>query len=172
MSKEEKNFKLTCNDLLLLPPPVTCQPIEFVLSPQRLGSCQDTPARIRDKAVTGWIPREDRRLRDTYASCQDSTSGRKKCRCSCQLSGFQYQRGRYRDTAASRKDSNAKEKKLYIRLSAPRIPPSGRIIETATNCQDCPVKEEELKKRYPVPGFLLQEEFEKQLPTARIALQR
>jgi hypothetical protein len=57
MSKEEeKTLKLTCNDLLLLAPPVTGQPIELVLSTQRLRSCQDTSERIRDKALTVWIP--------------------------------------------------------------------------------------------------------------------
>ena len=34
---------LTSNDLLLLAPAITCQPIEFVLSAQGLGSSQNTP---------------------------------------------------------------------------------------------------------------------------------
>jgi hypothetical protein len=79
---------------------------------------------------------------------------------------LQCQRGRIRCTAAGCQDSSAKEEELDI--------------HTAASCQDSNARDEELEIRLacrrgrikvePLLGFILQEELEKQLPTARIAM--
>jgi hypothetical protein len=60
--------------------------------------------------------------------------------------------------------------RIKVELTAARIPPSGRTRDKADSSQDFTSKVEQLKKSYQLPGFLLREQFEKQLPTASIAL--